>query len=267
MNTSKIKWMVAVLMEIIGLVVNCFVFTPSSQPVGPIEPDVAKGILHNTVQIRLFAPLRECEQSGCGSQGYVMAQGLGSVVIWQGATLIVTHNHWGEMLADAEYIRILDAQGNQLRELGMEEFSNLILYRDPGTLVFAAPAGLPAAASLDKHIQVQIGDVVTLVHQAADDPDRVELLQARVVRNKNYKGQPVFKLALAGEGQIIPGDSGGGIWLNGALVGNMWSSYINTIKFPFSAEISLAAPLPSGYLQYTESARADSHLQTSSLFK
>ncbi len=256
MNTKTIRWMAAGLPGILALVVFCSGFLSPSQVVAAIEPEIAQTILNNTLQIRLFDPVAIDGQANASNKAYVMAQGLGSLVSWQGASVIVTHNHWGEMLASAEYAHILDAQGNLLLKLGMAEFKNLVLYSDPGTLVLAAPAGLPAAITVDEEVAPAAGDVVTLVHQSTTDPNQLDLLQAQVVKSHNYKGQIVYKLALVDDGQIIPGDSGGGIWLNGQLVGNMWASYFETVRLPFSAETSLAAPLP--YFQFADTNNSES---------
>jgi hypothetical protein len=262
MNTKKIRWMAAGLIAIVTLVVFCSGFTTPPMLTDPIEPEIAKDILNNTVQIRMFAPLPSNGQTD--NQTFVMAQGLGSLALWQGKNIIVTHNHWGAMLEDAEYAQILDTQGRMLLKLGIVELKALILYRDPGTMILAAPVGHPAGSTLDEQISMQTGDVVTLVHQAADDPNRINLLQAKVVYSKNYKGQLVYKLAIADDGKIIPGDSGGGIWLDGKLMGNMWASYLNTIKLPLSSSTSLAAPLPSLHLQADENAGSVSVMRYSS---
>ncbi len=256
MNTRTIRWVAAGLAGMLTLVVLCSGFLSPSQVVEAVDPEIAQAILEYTFQIRLFAPLPVEGQADASNQAYVMAQGLGSLVSWQGANVIVTHNHWGGMLASAEYAHILDAQGNLLLKLGMAEFKDLVLYTDPGTLVLAAPAGLPAAITIDEEVAPAAGDVVILVHQSTTDPNQLDLLQAQVVKHQEYKGQLVYKLALVDDGQIIPGDSGGGIWLNGQLVGNMWASYFETVRLPFSAETSLAASLP--YFQSADTNNSES---------
>ncbi len=249
------------------------VFVPAlgakSQPVTPIDPSIKAQILNSTVQIRLFAPLpcpqTDGVQANCGGQ-YVMAQGLGSMVLWDGATVIVTHNHWGDMLKDAEYLQFHDAQGNLIMKMWMDEFTSLIRYNDPGTLVLNVPAGLSIApANLGSDQGLTAGDIVTLVHQDPINPDSLTLLQASVVTFKKYHGQAVVKLAIMDNVTIIPGDSGGGIWINGELVGNMWASFINTFKLPNSPETSLAAPLPIVDFRAAETDAAVSQLHLASL--
>ncbi len=245
MNAGTTKRMSAGLPVILAVVVLWSGWLTPVQIESRIDPEIAESILHNTVQLRLFAQVQVNNQSDRGYQSYVMAQGLGSLVVWHGGTVIVTHNHWGTILSEAEYVQIMDAKGYLLYRLGMVDFLRLIIYRDPGTLVLAAPAGITSDIRLARADSTSVGDLVTLVHQAADNPDHVEVLQAQVARSKNYKGQSVYMLKLANGAQIIPGDSGGGIWLDGKLVGNIWASYLNLFKLPFSPNTSLFAPLPT----------------------
>ena len=234
------------------------VFVPAliakSQPAHTFDPAIAAQILNSTVQISMYAPLPNEPLDGGQADGahksYVMANGFGSMVLWKGEAVIVTHNHWGEMLQDAEYVKIHDAYGNFLLKLERDEFTSLIRYSDPGTLVLDVPDGLTAtSAELGEDLNMVRDDIVTLVRQRPDDPGQVEVLQGRVLRMKNYKGLAVIKLAILDDAMLVPGDSGGGIWLNGKLVGNTWASFINTIKLPLSADTSLAAPLPMAYFQ------------------
>jgi len=266
MNRRIVKWSAVVLVGFLTVQVFAPLLGTKSQPVTPIDPMVEEYILRTTVQIRLFAPLPatqpDCGQAGCGDPCYVMAQGFGTMVLWEGATVIVTHNHWGDMLKDAQYVHILDAYGNLLLKLWMNEFASLIRYSDPGTLVLDAPAGLSlASADLGIDQSVAAGDIVTVVRQDPADSDRVDLLQARVLSFKQYHGLPVFKLAILGEGSLVPGDSGGGIWFHGELVGNTWASFIKPFKLPMLSETGFAAPLPPLYFQNGETAQTLSTMQ------
>ena len=263
MNTKGIKWMVAALIASLIVLGYCSMTAKAGRPVDPINPSIASQILNSTVQIRLFTPIEDAGISD-GQAVYVMSQGLGSLVEWQGVSVIVSHNHWGEMMDEAEYAQIMDANGDLICKLGLEALNNLILYSDPGTLILAAPAGLSATSTIaDQNTTILADDVVTLVHQDPENIDRLVLLQARVVKLQDYKGQPVYKLALIDDIQIISGDSGGGIWSENVLVGNMWASYFDTIKLPFAAETSLAAPLPSIQLAMGDITAAVSLLQPS----
>jgi hypothetical protein len=272
MNTKNFKWIAAGLIALMMIQVFSSIRTSKAQPVTPIDPTIEEAILNTTLQIKLFAPLPsteiEAEGSEIVSKSYVMAKGLGTLVRWQGEQVIVTHNHWGDMLKDAEYVTIHDAANKLLVKLALNEFTSLICYSDPGTLILVAPSGLPvAAADLGNDMIVESGDILNVVRQDPHNSDQVEVVQARMIRMKDYKGQPVIKLAILDEVEIIPGDSGGGNWYEGKLVGNTWASFINTIKLPNSPETSLAAPLPMSYLQTSETTPADTLLQVASLYE
>lgn len=77
-------------------------------------------------------------------------------------------------------------------------------------------------AHLGSSDQVRIGDKVLLVHQANGETSRVVVLEAVVEGSTTYKELPAFKLHTLDGQPIVSGDSGGGVWLNGQLVGNMW---------------------------------------------
>jgi hypothetical protein len=272
MNTKNFKWMAAGLAGLVLVQVFSSVHQTKAQSVTPIDPATEEHILNSTIQIKLFAPLPDSEteagQPDGGSKSYVMAKGLGTLVRWQGERVIVTHNHWGDMLKNAEYVTIHDADNKLLVKLALSEFTSLIRYSDPGTLILAAPSSLSAiAADLGDDMIVESGDILNVVRQDPHNSDQVEVVQARMIRMKDYKGQPVIKLAILDEVEIIPGDSGGGNWYEGKLVGNTWASFINTIKLPNSPETSLAAPLPMSYLQASETAPADTYLQVASLYE
>jgi hypothetical protein len=272
MSTKTFKWMTAGLIALIMIQVFSSVSQTKAHPVDPIDSIAEEYILNTTVQIKLFAPLptteTEAGQPDSGSKSYVMAQGLGTLIRWQGERVIVTHNHWGEMLQDAENVTIHDANGKLLVKMALSEFTSLIRYSDPGTLILAAPSGLPGIASdLGNDISVVSGDMLNIVRQDPGNPELVDVVQARMLRMKDYKGEPVIKLAIMDDGVIIPGDSGGGNWHDGKLVGNTWASFVNTIKLPNSPETSLAAPLPSIYLQADGTIPADTLLQADALYE
>jgi hypothetical protein len=270
MNTRTLKWMSAGIIGLVMVQVLGSVRLTKAEEVNPIDPIAEEYILDSTVQIKLFAPLpaNEVGQTDYAIKSYVMAKGLGTMVDLQGEIVIVTHNHWGDMLKDAEYVTIHDADGNQLIKLGMSNFTDLIRYSDPGTLVVDAPAGLPSnAAKVSEDTTMQPGEIIYVARQDLVNPDQVEVIQARMLRMRDYKGQSVYKLVILDNGVIVPGDSGGGNWSNGKLVGNTWASFLNTIKFPNSPETSLAAPLPVGYIQSTETTPVETQVQVAVLYE
>lgn len=186
-----------------------------------IDPETEKSILNATIQIRMF---RRVDANG----KFIMAQGLGTLVQNNHEIQIVTHNHWGEMLQKAEFVRFQDANDHMLLETSGFEFWKLIITQDAGTLLLKAPPGLVAAgkdlnfARLGSSRLVNSGDKVLLVHQENGDTGKVIIMQGVVDGSDIYQQLPVFKLHTLDGQSIICGDSGGGVWLEGKLVGNMW---------------------------------------------
>ena len=54
------------------------------------------------------------------------------------------------------------------------------------------------------------------------------ILQAVIEEIITYKGLPAYRLRSLDGQPIQPGDSGGGIWFNGVLVGNNWVTLMET---------------------------------------
>ena len=106
-------------------------------------------------------------------------------------------------------------------------------------------------------LAVQPGAVVQVAHRAAGNREVVDVLDAEVVSVDPYEGLPVFRLRTPDGQPMLPGDSGGGVWLDGKLVGNLWATFpkvsspVDILPFvdPQAAEqgyrdLSLAARFP-----------------------
>jgi len=194
-----------------------------------MDPTLEQHILNATMQIEMFTP-RPGSQPSSGARPYIAAQGLGTLVNWQAEIVIVTHNHWGDMLEQAEFVRILDAQGDLELELSGVDFRGLIRYQDAGTMILNIPPYLDTAyqenlGDMDFKQAVTAGETVVFVHRVADESCRLDLLTAEVVTLTEYKDLPVFKIRSLDNQSIHSGDSGGGMWFNGQLVGNMWGRF------------------------------------------
>lgn len=181
--------------------------------------DDAQQILAATVRIILYVP--------AGNAQYHFARGLGTRVRDGGRSLIVTHDHWGEALLAAEFIHFFDTDNQLLLEISGDLFRNLILYRDSGTMVLTAPNRLPGIAEFGDPAQVTAGQTLTVLHQdAGARPEQAVVSTHGVVVEQvaPFAGQSSYNLrGLNGE-KVGHGDSGGGIWHNGLLVGNMWAT-------------------------------------------
>jgi len=214
--------------------------TKSTDNVDPISGKDSRSheILDATVQITMVVSFTDDYE--------VRAKGLGSLVSQDGETFLVTHNHWGEILQDATRIDIFDADHHLLKNMSGSEFMSLIRYQDAGTLVLEAPEDIafhPAA----KGSPIKAGDVVLVAFRQTAGGSKVSILEAVVDIVFTFQGLPAYKL-LSRDGQPIRGgDSGGGVWHEGQLVGNMWAtveveSSPNLARLMSNAEDSVLRP-------------------------
>lgn len=67
--------------------------------------------------------------------------------------------------------------------------------------------------------------------------------EGRKLYDSNYPWVPVFILSSLSAHYIIGGDSGGGIWLSGKVVGNTWYGSHNKEIHPYTGE-EIKIPLP-----------------------
>ena len=89
-------------------------------------------------------------------------------------------------------------------------------------MVAQVPGERPAELGVDQ--PVQEGQNLIIVRQGRNGSQAVELLAVNVEAVGERWGQLVYELRSADGGDIMPGDSGGGLWFEGRLVGNMWKS-------------------------------------------
>ena len=122
----------------------------------PNQTDQAK-ILNATLQIEISI---STDASGSRS---VKGKSLGSLV-WDGEkTLLVTHNHWGEILQEQAAVKFYDAHGRLVKTMSGSEFISLMCYLDGGTLILNSPVewngqGQPVVEN--DLLQLKAGDVV-----------------------------------------------------------------------------------------------------------
>jgi len=216
-------------------------------------------ILGATLQIEISVPV---DASG---KKLVKVDGLGSLV-WDGEeTLLVTHNHWGEVLQEKSVVTFYDAQGRMVKTLSGSKFISLVHYLDSGTLILRSPVKLKEQAQpviVADPLQVQVGDVVQVAQREGPERKEAGLVEAEVESITSIRGLPVIRLRGLEGRPVQGGDSGGGIWYEGSLVGNMWYTAIAkstgltifTMLKPGKASVeatdeSYAAIFPTGQLE------------------
>jgi hypothetical protein len=228
-----------------------------------LDPDQARRILNATVQIFMISLV---QGQGPEEDGVKLSNGLGTLVNHGDDMLLITHDHW-PYFDQVEIVQLYDAEGKLILKISGEEFLLSILYRDTGTLALKIP-GRPeicesisaqkpdreeemvrlAGAELADAEAVPKGAVVYVARHEPDDPLRVNLMAAKVVAHKTQNGVRVFKLISLDGAVVLHGDSGGGLWYKGKLVGNTWMTFIDLRRSTETKEIyldrSTAAQLP-----------------------
>lgn len=159
-----------------------------------------------------------------------VADGIGTLLTVQGQVVLVTHNHWPQVVdaSKPDRVRFTNGAGELLMEIDGTQFRNNILFRDGGTLVMQAPAELlltrEPVAGVSLSDSVAAGSSVQLVRRSISDRTKLELMAAQVTAINEAGEHTVITLQNANGQSIEPGDSGGGIWAEGELVGNIWST-------------------------------------------
>jgi len=217
----------------------------------PVDVVLENGIISTTVQINVVAIASRPgtddqgkEQAGAtnnsggtNATNLTMVKDLGTLVSSGQERWIVTHNHWGEMIAATSFIEFSNANGELLLAMSGVEFINLIRYQNKGTLVLKAPQAfnsLPATRiGTTGHVgnpvntgTPEAGDVVLIIHPKSGHEDQFEVLQATVQSLGRFKGLPIIKVLVPGDAIIHRGNSGGGVWFNGHFIGNVWATEV-----------------------------------------
>ena len=230
-----------------------FVFGPGNLA-GPvqaydnhIDEATKQHILDATVKITLFAPLLDeagnqkiFEENGKMRGQITVSEGLGTLVRAGGETLIITHDHWSMLTVKLDKVQFHNASNELLLELDWSTLFSLYRYRDGGTLVFVAPDKLSAQMSAvdlaGENVALQKDDALQVVYWQPESKEllidervsveRVTVEPVVVEATEQYKDLPTIKMQSVNGKVVINGNSGGGVFLNGQLVGNMWETIV-----------------------------------------
>jgi hypothetical protein len=141
-------------------------------------------------------------------------------------------------------VQFRNAAGDPLLEMDAVAFKNLIRYQDGGTMIVGRSPGGDRSDYLSAMISIsqakynyrivpaelgsgdpiKEGETLVIVRQGRNGSKAVELMAVSVESTGEQWGQLVYKLRSEAGGDIMPGDSGGGLWLGDRFVGNMWKS-------------------------------------------
>jgi hypothetical protein len=203
---------------------------------GEVDDSTRQQMLAATVQIVLLAPVvDEAGQPVITNNGgdlqmqYQVGEGLGTLVNTGNELVIVTHDHWSLLGAGLAKARFYSADNVLLTEVSASEFLGLIRSRDGGTLVLNAPAALLASglvpAALGDSDTAGWGDLVAVVYRQPGTGE-LSVKQMAVTSVEDYQTRPSYALQSAEGTVVVPGNSGGGVWQDGRLVGNMWTTTV-----------------------------------------
>jgi hypothetical protein len=194
-------------------------------------------ILTTTIQILMFVP----ETADELDKTYHLVRGIGTLQLREGQVWLLTNNHWDEALMEAEVIEIRNSEHQLLAVIKAVVFRAMIRYQDEGSMVLKLTPDLktkllPAEGepdiltTVDDRVEqgVQSGDIVQIAYQQPGDSHQLSVRKARVEAHSHYEGVPVMWLVTLDGLPIIQGDSGGGVWFEGRLVGNLWASVYKT---------------------------------------
>jgi hypothetical protein len=256
-------------------------------------------VLEATVQILAY-PQKTLDALGVTSQEMSLKQaianaeveyryklGIGTLIRQHGEVILVTHDHWGS-LDEIGLFQFRNALGEPLLEIDVETFKDLVRYQDSGTMILGGSAGEDHSdyisamvwisqskygtriqpAELGSMERVSVGQTLIVARQDRQGAGSVELIFATVEYVGKRWGQPVYKLRTTQGENIMPGDSGGGLWLGGVLVGNMWKSKYTyrmnweSLKLEQAfTETSYAAGLPDSMDEILQNINPAQHIQ------
>jgi hypothetical protein len=182
---------------------------------------------------------------------------IGTVVKYREEIYLVTHNHYDDLLDDMNIVEFRDNKNHKIKQIYAFDLKKWIVYQDPGTLVLRAPDFLADTLNpvkLEPQPQWEPGDTVQVAHRGGPNRDKVEILEAVIEEISTYKSTPVYRFRSLDGQEIAQGDSGGGVWFNGALIANNWAiitkSSITTTSgnhnsaLQIQTNLSIAAVLP-----------------------
>lgn len=213
----KVKVLVMVMVMLLGWL--AFRNQQAEVAVPQLSEKERATILASTVQIAMF---EHATEEGGSERGI---QGLGTVVAYGGERLIVTHDHWGPLTPNLNEVEIRDSQGLLLLTLDARALMPLITYRDGGTMVLRAPAALEGPFSAASGAPADEGHIVWFARRAAHSGRATVEVVAATVTHVDGAGTPAdMRLRNLDGSAVIPGDSGGGVWADGRILGNLWAA-------------------------------------------
>jgi hypothetical protein len=227
-----------------------------------IDADAQQQILAATVRITLFAPLTDGQGNpqvvtvdGQKAIQYTVGEGLGTLTHSGADVFIVTHDHWTLLTPNLHKVQFQNVAGDLLLEVSGPEFQQMIRYRDGGTMVLDAANELVNGLTAVPTGSSQSVGKNNIVHLAYRQPQTgaISVAAMLVQELSDFQGQPVYRLVSLDGASVVGGNSGGGAYVDGQLVGNMWTTTMEREVLRATGEVvgqrtqtdlSLVAQLP-----------------------
>lgn len=227
-----------------------------------IDANAQQQILAATVRITLFAPLTDDQGNpqyvtvdGQKAIQYTVGEGVGTLTRSGADVFIVTHDHWTLLTPNRHKAQFHNVAGELLLEVSGAEFQPMIRYRDEGTMVLDAANELVNGLTPVPTGNSQSVGKNNVVHLAYRQPQTgaISVAAMLVQELSDFQGRPVFRLVSLDGASIVGGNSGGGAYVNGRLVGNMWTTTMERQVLRATGEVvgdrtqtdlSLVAQLP-----------------------
>lgn len=243
------------LVIVIPMGLQAYYYLPIA-PETAVSPVLRQRLRYATVRIKMAAPARGRDGALIRLTDGVLhdtSAGLGTLVVEDGATWIITHAHWATPFDTLSTVTFSDWNNRELLTLSRQEFLQSVRYRDDGTLVLLAPWPLATKAAV--RINRDPLTVRTRLHIVYQDPATrtLDVIPMALEAERAFSGLPVWRLRSLERRSLAPGNSGGGVFLNGRLAGNIWLSSQWEVNLPRSDRpearrlntfFSTAAPLP-----------------------
>lgn len=202
-------------------------------------PTASRGEIETTIR---EATVRIKMKRFVGQQTNLVT-GLGTVVLKDSQPFIVTHDHWnkGDHQGAPYLIDFYNANNELIYSMDGTALAKKIVYGDGGSLILAMPE-LPGIVpvKLDKPLpRLHRGKQVYVVRVNGNHDGPIEIIEAEITPIQSGMPVPTVSLQSVNGEEIIPGDSGGGIWIDDQLVGNMWKSIRTISQFTLSGKASV----------------------------
>lgn len=227
MNAKQVWYLVVFDSLFLILVNGCRPERAIAQSPGePPDAAMAGDILRATVTIDITGPFLDANgapQSGSDADGRTVplqatSRALGTIVSAGEGDFIVTTDHYDQLAAAYGIVTFTDYEGNQV-ELSLAAFRSLIRYQGNAVLILVAPPGLPTGLEPGDGDQIMPGNTLHVVYRQPDS-GALSVVAAEVVHWTDCAaGGPSFHLHNLNGEVVEHGNSGGGVWYGGRLVG------------------------------------------------